>query len=591
MVFSVSKQTLLLSLVVPLAKSRRFGSSVAMINNVTPKILSIQSHTVHGYVGNKSATFPLQTIGFNVDCINTISLSNEPGYSGGFKGQTMSGANLAEVVCGLESNHLLNHDVVLTGYTRTSELLDEVEKTIKQVKENNPNALYICDPVMGDNDKFYVPQELLEKYKKQLLPLATAITPNYFEAEVLSGIRINSLESAVQACERLLDLGPKICALTGLSLQDGAVACDESKPKVLSVLVAHKSLSSLCQSSVDSPADSNQLHIYRLDFPRIDNTFSGCGDLFTALFAAGLYRCRSSIPSTPHLLGHIAEVVTEAMSAVLSLTKQLQSGITQASRELRIIESAHVYRRVADKLDALVPSNPPTLTFPPASTAPTCLVPHSFLAVSPLVSGVIFDMDGTLTVPHLINFHAMYERNGLKKTPGSDIFTLINNMPSAEQRQRAWAVLVEEEMIGCEKMEFRPHMHALLKGLQKARIRMAVSTRNCDLAFNKFLEKAELGTDVFCPSLTRESATGLNKPDPALARHIMRQWCIPAGMESTVWFVGDSVDDMLCGKRAGCKTCLISSSNSDNIMAQHGHLVDVKVDSLLEFGNLIRLSL
>lgn len=26
----------------------------------TPRVLSIQSHVVHGYVGNKSATFPLQ---------------------------------------------------------------------------------------------------------------------------------------------------------------------------------------------------------------------------------------------------------------------------------------------------------------------------------------------------------------------------------------------------------------------------------------------------------------------------------------------------------------------------------------------------
>jgi pyridoxal/pyridoxine/pyridoxamine kinase len=31
-----------------------------------PRVLSIQSHTVHGYVGNKSAVFPLQLLGFEV---------------------------------------------------------------------------------------------------------------------------------------------------------------------------------------------------------------------------------------------------------------------------------------------------------------------------------------------------------------------------------------------------------------------------------------------------------------------------------------------------------------------------------------------
>lgn len=31
-----------------------------MSQDDTPRVLSIQSHVVHGYVGNKSAVFPLQ---------------------------------------------------------------------------------------------------------------------------------------------------------------------------------------------------------------------------------------------------------------------------------------------------------------------------------------------------------------------------------------------------------------------------------------------------------------------------------------------------------------------------------------------------
>lgn len=31
-----------------------------MTLETTPRVLSIQSHVVHGYVGNKSAVFPLQ---------------------------------------------------------------------------------------------------------------------------------------------------------------------------------------------------------------------------------------------------------------------------------------------------------------------------------------------------------------------------------------------------------------------------------------------------------------------------------------------------------------------------------------------------
>jgi len=35
-------------------------------------ILSIQSHVTYGYVGNKAAVYPLQTIGFDVWPINTV---------------------------------------------------------------------------------------------------------------------------------------------------------------------------------------------------------------------------------------------------------------------------------------------------------------------------------------------------------------------------------------------------------------------------------------------------------------------------------------------------------------------------------------
>jgi pyridoxal/pyridoxine/pyridoxamine kinase len=40
----------------------------------TRRVLSVQSHVVSGYVGNKSATFPLQLLGFEVDAINSVQV-------------------------------------------------------------------------------------------------------------------------------------------------------------------------------------------------------------------------------------------------------------------------------------------------------------------------------------------------------------------------------------------------------------------------------------------------------------------------------------------------------------------------------------
>ena len=40
--------------------------AIADMSDLAPRVLSVQSHVVSGYVGNKSATFPLQLLGFEV---------------------------------------------------------------------------------------------------------------------------------------------------------------------------------------------------------------------------------------------------------------------------------------------------------------------------------------------------------------------------------------------------------------------------------------------------------------------------------------------------------------------------------------------
>ena len=41
----------------------------------------------------------------------------------------------------------------------------------------------VCDPVMGDNGKLYVPRELVDIYAKEIVPHATILTPNSFECQ------------------------------------------------------------------------------------------------------------------------------------------------------------------------------------------------------------------------------------------------------------------------------------------------------------------------------------------------------------------------------------------------------------------------
>ena len=78
----------------------------------------------------------------------------------------------------------------------------------------NPDLIYVCDPVMGDRGKLYVPEELVEVYREEMLSLATMLTPNQFEAEQLTERKIRSEADAVAACEALHARGPHTIFLT-----------------------------------------------------------------------------------------------------------------------------------------------------------------------------------------------------------------------------------------------------------------------------------------------------------------------------------------------------------------------------------------
>jgi len=130
------------------------------------RVLSIQSHVVHGYVGNKSATFPLQLLGFDVDPINSVHFSNHTAYPGGFKGDVLKGDQLLTLLEALKTNKLTRYSHVLTGYIGAVDFLQAVVKVVRDIRAANPGKKvpYYCDPVLGDNGKCYVPPALIDVY-------------------------------------------------------------------------------------------------------------------------------------------------------------------------------------------------------------------------------------------------------------------------------------------------------------------------------------------------------------------------------------------------------------------------------------------
>jgi len=283
------------------------------------RVLAIQSHVVHGYVGNRAATFPLQLLGLEVDCVNSVQLCNHTGYPQGVRGQVLQASQLRELVQGLEENGLLpTYTHIITGYIGDKGFLQEVAALVRKLKAGNPALVYVCDPVMGDTGPgMYVPKELLPVYQEEILPLADVCLPNQFEAELLTGTKVTTEGEARAVMQSLHGRGVATVILSSTELG-----------KEGSSLVA-------LASRRGSPS------LVRLNIPKLAASFVGTGDLFTALSTAWLSRTEGDLKLS-------LERTVNSMQAVLKRTlnfanlKAKELGLERPSpalMELRLIQS------------------------------------------------------------------------------------------------------------------------------------------------------------------------------------------------------------------------------------------------------------
>ena len=315
-------------------------------------------------MGNKAAVFPLQLLGFDVDIINSVQFSNHTGYPFGFEGDVLDGQMLEKLVDGMEKNELL-HDGsdngrignVLTGYIGSESFLRAVVNVVQKLKRLDPNCRYVCDPVLGDMGRFYVPKELVDIYRKEVLPLADIITPNQFEVEQLTDITIQSIDDAQQACNVLHELGVSTVLITSIVFpnnigSDDTTIIDEqlkSPPNSIGMFVSRRIQ---CNTHADQPndADDKTTEQYILYTPRLEGQFTGTGDVCASLFLgwtadkSGNGKGESHLAqSLEKLAGTMHSIVKRTANASKQKPSDISDGIEKAkvvaSRELQLIQS------------------------------------------------------------------------------------------------------------------------------------------------------------------------------------------------------------------------------------------------------------
>ncbi|MEI8147077.1 MAG: pyridoxal kinase PdxY [Alphaproteobacteria bacterium] len=223
-------------------------------------ILSIQSWVAYGHVGNASAVFPMQRLGHEVWAVHTVQFSNHTGY-GAWKGRVFDAPMVEELVEGIADRGVLGQcDGVLSGYMGSADIGNAILGAVAKVRAANPNALYCCDPVIGDVDRgVFVRPGIPEFMRDKALPAADIVTPNQFELEWLVGSPVKTLAEAKSAIEAIHRKGPRTVLVTSLLVED-------------------------------TPADQIDLlasgpdGMFRVRTPRLQISVNGAGDAIAALF-------------------------------------------------------------------------------------------------------------------------------------------------------------------------------------------------------------------------------------------------------------------------------------------------------------------
>lgn len=264
------------------------------------RILSMQSRVAFGQVGNVVAEFALRRLGCDVIPLDTVSFSNHPGY-GVYRGRVHPAAEIAELLDGISQvGALAGCDAVLSGYLGDEANGGVLLEADRRLKASRPDALFCCDPVMGDLDEgLYVTPGLVRFFAEAALPRADVLTPNLFELGLLVSHPLATLKGVIAAAAAVRARGPRlvlVSSVTTADLEEGTIGTLLSTPEGALLATA----------------------------PRRSLLAKGAGDLLAALFLFQLLTTEDSEYALEYAVGathSVIEVTAAACSRELMIAE------------------------------------------------------------------------------------------------------------------------------------------------------------------------------------------------------------------------------------------------------------------------------
>ena len=272
----------------PSSKPAKNGPAAATRSEIRP-VLVISSHVMTGAVGNRAAAFALERFGHPVWEVPTVILPWHPGHGPSTR-QVIDAQLFAKSL-----EDLANHPdfdklgAVMSGYLGSVEQIAAVAQLIDKLKAANPEALYLCDPVMGDENGLYISQDIAEAIRDQLVPRADIITPNRFEFNWLT-----------ESCE---------------TRNDALVARAATLGRPITLITSAFPLMRNAIGNLLINASPDRQSAILCEHPTLPNPPNGTGDMIAALFLTHKLSGKSDEIALKQASSAILEVVSRSSRA------------------------------------------------------------------------------------------------------------------------------------------------------------------------------------------------------------------------------------------------------------------------------------
>jgi len=171
-------------------------------------------------------------------------------------------------------------DALKTGMLFSAGIVEAVYERIRDHSLKN----LVVDPVtVSSTGRSLVDDGTLDKIREMLFPLSAVITPNVYEASVLTGMNIEGEGDMEDAAKRLKEMGPGVVVITGGHLE---------------------------RLTVDLYYDGISFH--RMEGSKIEGEYHGTGCAFSAAITASLALGYTPLESVRRAKEFVTEAIRKA---------------------------------------------------------------------------------------------------------------------------------------------------------------------------------------------------------------------------------------------------------------------------------------